>query len=103
MVWMCRASVDGVPNRPAEEWSFHGGAVDNQEVIMNCIRCGGLQMLDQFYGMEGDGSVWMYDGVRCLNCGSIIAPMRETSEPIPSLRTERINQYGLTVRTVAGR
>ncbi|MEO8327017.1 MAG: hypothetical protein ABI618_14270 [Nitrospirota bacterium] len=70
---------------------------------MNCIRCGGLQMVDQFYGMEGDGSVWMYDGVRCLNCGAVHEPMRETSESIPSLRTERANQYGLTVRTVAGR
>lgn len=81
---------------------FMGGAAANQEEIMNCPRCGGFQMPDQFYGLEGDGTVWMYEGVRCLNCGAVHQPLRETGEPIPSLRTERANQYGLTVRTVAG-
>ena len=70
---------------------------------MNCPRCGGFQMLDQFYGLENNGSVWMYDGVRCLNCGSIEEPMRKKGEGIPSLRTERANQHALSVRTVAAR
>ncbi|HSF10119.1 MAG TPA: hypothetical protein VLA60_11940 [Nitrospirales bacterium] len=70
---------------------------------MNCPRCGGFQMLDQFYGLENNGSVWMYDAVRCLNCGSIEEPMREKGETISPPRAERINQYALTVRTVAAR
>lgn len=80
-----------------------GVTEDNQEVIMNCIRCGGFQMLDQFYGMENNGSVWMYDAVRCLNCGSIEEPMREKGKAIPSVRAERINQYGLSIRTVGAK
>ncbi|HNP61772.1 MAG TPA: hypothetical protein PKM72_13085 [Nitrospirales bacterium] len=68
--------------------------------MMNCVRCGGFQMLDQFYGMENNGSVWMYDAVRCLNCGSIEEPMREKVETISSPRAERLNQYALSVRAV---
>mgnify|MGYP003530250034 CR=1 FL=1 len=72
--------------------------VDNQEEIMNCERCGGLKLLDRFYGMANDGSAWMYDGVRCLNCGSINKPMRGNEEVS---HAERGNQYGLSVRPVA--
>ncbi|WNM56956.1 hypothetical protein [Candidatus Nitrospira allomarina] len=69
---------------------------------MNCLRCGGFQMSDQFYGLENNGSVWMYDAVRCINCESIEEPMRKKGE-ISSPRAERINQYALTVRAVAAR
>ena len=47
----------------------------NQEAIMMCERCRGLKLLDRFYGMANDGSVWMYDGLRCVNCGSVTVPM----------------------------
>lgn len=77
-----------------------GMTENNQEVMMNCLRCGGLQMLDQFYGRESNGSVWMYDAVRCLNCGSIEEPTREKGEAISPPRAERLNQYALSVRTV---
>jgi hypothetical protein len=70
---------------------------------MNCRRCGGFQVLDQFYGMENNGSVWMYDAVRCLNCGAIEEPMREKGEAIPSPRVERANRYALSVGAVAAR
>ena len=93
----------GCTEEACGEGLFMGVTEDNQEVIMNCIRCGGFQMLDQFYGMENNGSVWMYDAVRCLNCGSIKEPMREKGEAIPSVRAERINQYGLSVRTVGAK
>jgi hypothetical protein len=77
---------------------FREMTVDNQEEIMDCERCGGLKLLDRFYGMANDGSVWMYDGVRCLNCGSINKPMRGNEEVS---HAERANQYGLSVRPVA--
>ena len=80
-----------------------GGAAANQEEIMNCPRCGGFQMPDQFYGLEGDGTVWMYEGVRCLNCGSIEEPMREKGETISPPRSERLNQYGLSMRAVGAK
>jgi hypothetical protein len=70
---------------------------------MNCPRCGGFQMSDQFYGLESNGSVWMYDAVRCLNCGSIEEPMREKGEAISPPRAERLNQYALSVRTVGAK
>lgn len=75
----------------------------DQEVIMNCTRCGGFQMLDRFYGLDDDGSVWMYDGVRCLNCGSINKPMRGEGETSPSLRAERAGLRALSMRSVAVR
>jgi len=48
-------------------------AVANQEDIMICERCGGLKILEHFYGSSTDVSAWMYDGLRCINCGSITA------------------------------
>ena len=48
-------------------------AVANQEDIMICERCGGLKLLEHFYGSSTDVSAWMYDGLRCINCGSITA------------------------------
>jgi hypothetical protein len=45
----------------------------NQEDIMICERCGGLKLLEHFYGSSTDVSAWMYDGLRCINCGSITA------------------------------
>ena len=38
---------------------------------MICERCRGLKLLDHFYGMANDGSVWRYDGLRCVHCGSV--------------------------------
>ena len=52
---------------------FMDYAVTNQEDIMMSERCGGLKILEHFYGTSTDVSAWMYDGVRCINCGSITA------------------------------
>jgi len=52
---------------------FKEYAVANKEDIMICERCGGLKILEHFYGSSTDVSAWMYDGLRCINCGSITA------------------------------
>ena len=48
-------------------------AVANQEDIMMCERCGGLKIFEHFYGTSTDVPAWMYEGLRCINCGSITA------------------------------
>lgn len=58
---------------PLKNDIFTEYAVANQEDIMNCERCGGLKILEHFYGSSTDVSAWMYDGLRCINCGSITA------------------------------
>ena len=58
---------------PLKNDIFMDYAVTNQEDIMMCERCGGLKILEPFYGTSTDVSAWMYDGVRCINCGSITA------------------------------
>ena len=42
---------------------------------MICERWRGLTVLNHFYGTAIDISAWMYDGLRCINCGSIIVLM----------------------------
>lgn len=77
-------------------------AETNREEIMICERCRGLKLLDHFYGMENDGSVWTYDGLRCLNCG-FITPLMKGERPVTdATRVERANQYPLCVQTVVG-
>ena len=58
---------------PLQNDIFMDYVVTNQEDIMMCERCGGLKILEHFYGSSTDVSAWMYDGVRCINCGSITA------------------------------
>ena len=58
---------------PLQNDIFMDYAVTNQEDIMMCERCGGLKILEHFYSTSTDVSAWMYDGVRCINCGSITA------------------------------
>lgn len=38
---------------------------------MSCERCGGLKIVDHFYGTTAGTSAWSYEGLRCLNCGHI--------------------------------
>ena len=47
---------------------------------MRCERCGGLKVVDHFYGTAIDVPAWNYDGVRCINCGSVTALMRGERE-----------------------
>ena len=70
---------------PLKNDIFMKYVVANQEDIMNCVRCGGLKILEHFYGSSSDVSAWMYDGLRCINCGSITAlKMRERhTQPEP--------------------
>lgn len=78
-------------------------AAANQEEIMMCERCRGLKLLDRFYGMANNGSVWMYDGLRCVNCGSVTSLQREEEAVIDAPRgAERANRYPLRVQTVTG-
>jgi hypothetical protein len=58
---------------PLKNDIFTEYAVANQEDIMKCERCGGLKLIEHFYGTSTDVSAWMYHGVRCINCGSITA------------------------------
>jgi hypothetical protein len=67
---------------------------------MTCERCRGLKLLDRFYGMANDGSVWMYDGLRCVNCGSVTSLQREERAANDAPRAERSNQYPLRVQAV---
>jgi hypothetical protein len=39
--------------------------------MMSCERCGGLKIVDYFYGTTAGTSAWSYEGLRCLNCGHI--------------------------------
>jgi hypothetical protein len=43
---------------------------------MICERCGGLEVVEHFYGTATDVSAWEYGGRRCVNCGSIIQRSR---------------------------
>ena len=38
---------------------------------MACMRCGGLLVLDRFDDVWESGGPSEFQGVRCLNCGSI--------------------------------
>lgn len=78
-------------------------AVTNQEDIMICERCGGLKVFDHFYGTAIDVSAWMYDGLRCVNCGSITALMRGEGDVYYAPRTERSGRPALCGQAVAGR
>ena len=58
---------------PLKNDIFMEYAVANQEDIMMYERCGGLKLIEHFYSSSTDVSAWMYDGLRCINCGSITA------------------------------
>jgi hypothetical protein len=70
---------------------------------MICERCGGLKVLDHFYGTAIDVSAWMYDGFRCINCGSITALMRNEGDVYHAPRMERSGRPALSGQAVAGR
>jgi hypothetical protein len=47
--------------------------------IMECIRCQGLMVEDQFFDFEGtQGFMWM-KGWRCMNCGHAVDPVIEAN------------------------
>ena len=58
---------------PLKNDIFTEYAVANQEDIMMCERCGGLKIFEHFYSSSTDVPAWMYEGLRCINCGSITA------------------------------
>ena len=46
---------------------------------MECIRCQGLMVEDQFFDLEGThGFMWM-KGWRCMNCGHAVDPLIEAN------------------------
>ena len=46
---------------------------------MECRRCQGLMVEDQFFDFEGtQGFMWM-KGWRCMNCGHAADPLREAN------------------------
>lgn len=75
---------------PLKNDIFTEYAVANQEDIMMCERCGGLKLIEHFYGSSTDVSAWMYDGLRCINCGSITA-----------LKMEEKNMHDMSPRHLA--
>lgn len=79
-------------------------ALTNQEEIMICERCRGLKLFDRFYGMANDGSVWRYDGLRCVNCGSVTSLQKGEEAVKDAPRgAERANRYPLRIQAVTGR
>jgi hypothetical protein len=42
---------------------------------MQCPRCRGLMVPDQFFDLINDGGYWTFDGWRCLCCGNILDPV----------------------------
>ena len=69
---------------------------------MICERCGGLKALDHFYGTAIDVSAWMYDGFRCINCGSITALMTGEGDMYYAPCTERSGRPALCGQAVVG-
>ena len=69
---------------------------------MICERCRGLKLFDYFYGMANDGSVWRYDGLRCVNCGSITSLLGAEEIVKDPPCAERANRYPLRLQTVTG-
>lgn len=52
---------------------------------MTCERCGGLKILDYFYGTT-PSSTWKCDGFRCINCGAV------TYLPVPIIPSRPIER-----------
>ena len=42
---------------------------------MQCPRCRGLMVPDQFFDLINYGGYWRFDGWRCLCCGNILDPV----------------------------
>lgn len=42
---------------------------------MQCPRCRGLMVLDQFFDFHHDGCYLSFDGWRCLCCGNVLDPV----------------------------
>jgi hypothetical protein len=52
---------------------------------MNCRRCQGLMMEDQFLDFEGtQGFMWMR-GWRCVNCGHAVDPLIEANHRLQEM------------------
>jgi hypothetical protein len=66
----------------------------SQEDTMRCERCGGLKVEDHFCGTAIDVPAWDYDGVRCINCGSITALIRGEREVRNAPHKERSSRLG---------
>jgi len=46
---------------------------------MDCVRCQGLMVEDQFFDLQGaQGFMWM-KGWRCMNCGHVVDPIIEAN------------------------
>jgi hypothetical protein len=67
----CPMPLFSLSTRSQAEWQ--GGD------IMECIRCQGLMVEDQFFDLEGtQGFMWM-KGWRCRHCGHAPDPLREAN------------------------
>jgi hypothetical protein len=42
---------------------------------MQCPRCRGLMVPDQFFDLINEDWLWRFDGWRCLCCGNILDPV----------------------------
>ena len=42
---------------------------------MQCPRCRGLMVPDQFWDLQNDVGNWSFQGWRCLCCGNILDPV----------------------------
>ena len=71
---------------------------------MSCERCGGLKIVDHFYGTTAGTSAWSYEGLRCLNCGHITelpgveGRMAQMAQLMPRMSERRWSNPSLRVK-----
>ena len=53
-----------------------GTALGRKEMMkMNCSKCGGLMIFEEFARTATEEKRWLYEGWRCVHCGEIIDPV----------------------------
>lgn len=61
---------------------------------MECIRCKGLMVFEEFFSGGENSLPWSYKGWRCLDCGEIIDPLillnREKTLPEESTKEDLV-------------
>jgi hypothetical protein len=54
--------------------------------VMNCARCQGLMIEDQFFDFQGTQGFMSMKGWRCMNCGHAVDPLIETNHLLHKAR-----------------
>lgn len=68
--------VLGLERQGAARWFAGSVRTYSKEVMdMQCVRCNGLMVVDQFADLADDSGQLMFAGWRCLVCGNISDPV----------------------------